>query len=87
MNTREKNVIILAKHKALYVVGGHENDLDDLGIEMPSQEALINEVYNEIINNPVIQVGNAEFSVKKDLRFVGKERLMQIAKIAVELAK
>lgn len=37
------------RHGYNWVVGGHENALQDRGIEMPSVEELFNEVYDEVV--------------------------------------
>ena len=77
----------LAKQKALWVIGGHENAIED-GIldSMPSIEVLVKEVYDEIVKDPRVQVGGGVIELKKDIRFLGKEKLTHIAKVAVALA-
>ena len=85
---REKAVSRLAKQKAMWVIGGHENAIED-GVQdsMPSDDVLVQEVYNEVIKYPRVQVGGGVIELKKDIRFLGKDKLMEIVRKEVQLAK
>lgn len=84
---REKAVSRLAHQKALWIIGGHENAISDGDIEsLPSFEIIVYEVYREVMKYPSVQVGGGVIELKKDIRFLGKGKVMSIIEKAVALA-
>lgn len=85
---RVQAVSRLAKQKALWVIGGHENSiLDGEKDSLPSEATLIQEVYDEVLRYPRIEIGGGIIELKKDIRFLGKEKLLAIVTKAVQRVK
>lgn len=85
MTQQEEMVKKVAIRHAQHIVGGYENDLEDGNIEcMPATEELVNEVYKEIMNNPTLIARGGTIGLKKEVRFLGKSKIEELARWAVE---
>ncbi len=83
---RERNVNLLIRERANWVIGGYENSVSD-GIieEMPPVEKMEKEIYNEVMSTNHIQIKAGLLEIKKDIRFLGKEKIVRTIHIMTEL--
>jgi hypothetical protein len=87
-NFRESLVKKVIRQEANWVIGGYENGIADGKLsEMPSKEALTKEVYTAVMNSDVVEVGGGLIPVRKDIRFLGKERLQFLVAEIIEKTK
>lgn len=79
MNQKEQLVSIVIKKVWNEVVGGYDNALSDKIMEsMPSNEDIIQEVYEEVIRTRFIAMRNGYLPIEKDIRFLGKIRILEM---------
>lgn len=79
---REKLIKLLVSQKVGYVVAGHKNSiLDGQATKLPSRDNLTNEIYNEVINEKMLEVGDYLIPIQKDIRFYGKKNIMNLINI------
>lgn len=76
---REKLVAVAIREARNFVVGGYENAiLDGYAEEMPNDETLVFEIYDEVLHNPVVELRGGLVPIKKDIRFLGKDRIHEM---------
>ena len=79
MTKREEIVQLIIKKEWNSYVGGLENDLEDGFItEMPSRQSIIETVYKIVINTKDVKCQMGYMPVAKDIRFLGKEKIMNM---------
>ena len=62
-----------------WVIGGYENSVADGHIdEMPSQEQMEAEIYDEVMATDYVEVAGGLKQIKKDIRFLGTETIKQM---------
>ena len=77
MNGTEKRAWTEVKHAFNWVVGGHENSVcDGYDEEMPSYEALVEEIY-ETVMTCTTREGYQSMKPCDEVRFAGKEFIME----------
>jgi hypothetical protein len=75
-NTREMVAYKVVEQAYGWVVGGYENSIMDGHItEMPDNEQLVDEIYDEVMQTENL---GRFLPVKKDLRFIGKKRIEEL---------
>jgi hypothetical protein len=85
MDKREMLVKMVIKQTCNSTIGGYENSVSDgLIKEMPSHEALIEQIYFEVMKEDRVETSIGMISVKKDLRFIGAERIKQYINKKIE---
>lgn len=90
-NARQLKAIMNIKHAANWLIGGMENCVSDFGNEpegiqakeeLANHEMLVNEVYDmaisDIYNDGAMYFGEGAKKYLKDVRFCGKDWLMEI---------
>lgn len=76
---REKIIKMVIKESFCEIVGGEENSLADGQItEMPAIEDLKQWVYDSVMDADRVWTKMGEISVKKDMRFLGTERIKEL---------
>lgn len=79
MNSKEQLVSIVIKKVWHEVVGGYDNALSDKILDsMPSNEDIIQEVYEEVIRTRFIAMRSGYLPIEKDIRFLGKIRILEM---------
>lgn len=82
---REQKVKHLVRVKTGWVLGGHENAvLDGHSKKLPSKEAIISEAYDEVMTAKFLELGGGLIPIEKDIRFMGKEAILELIKKEVE---
>lgn len=72
VNKREINITKIIKREVGWVIGGYENAIfDGEATKMPEADEIEYEVYQELMAG-----GNVQ-PVRKDVRFLGKERIRE----------
>lgn len=80
-NTREMVAYKVVEQAYGWVVGGYENAImDGLITEMPDNEELMDEIYEEVMQTEIVGF----LPVKKDLRFIGKKRIEELIRERLE---
>ena len=75
-NVREMLVKQVIRQEMNDVLGGLENSLmDKLIEEMPPREEIAEMVYSQVMKQDVVEFPSGIISVKKDIRFIGSERI------------
>lgn len=81
-------IATLVKEKWGWVVGGYENGISDGNLDFfPSDKSIILEVYDEVMNESYVEVRGGLLSVKKDIRFFGKDAIMKMISVYHEAHK
>ncbi len=76
---RELLIKTLIKRTGNFVIGGYENAIEDgTLIEKPDKQGLLQEIYIGVIHENRLAVSGGFIPVKKDIRFVGKERIIEL---------
>jgi hypothetical protein len=76
---REKQVLKEIEYACNFIEGGHENAEADYGTPMPTKEAMVEEVYAQVIMAEMVEVSKHRF-VKLDIRFLGTEKIRAMIK-------
>lgn len=87
MGKRERLVKSAIKNEARWIIGGYENSISDGCMkkeDMPSIEHIQTEVYVNVIRGKLESGGSFLLQIKKDVRFLGKERIMQMVEEIVK---
>ncbi len=76
---REKKVRIVVNRAYDHVTGGYENAISDGHItEMPPNDQLKVEIYEEVMHTRYIEFTGGLMPVKKDIRFFTKAAIMNL---------
>jgi len=69
----------LIKRQWHETIGGYENAIIDKHMDaMPSDEALIDEVYQEVIRTKALAVRGGYIPVDNDIRFLGTQKIIEL---------
>jgi hypothetical protein len=78
-STRKLLITKLVKQETGWAIAGYENGISDGEFnEMPSNEQLANEIYNQVINSRGLEMSGGFMPIKKDIRFFTTEAIMEI---------
>jgi hypothetical protein len=78
---RMKLVKKLVRDKAGWVMGGYENSrLDGNEDPLPPFDAIVEEIYDEVMQADWVETNMGLVLVQKDIRFVGKATIMHLIK-------
>lgn len=75
---REALVKKVVKKSWGFVLGGYKNAQADNGTPIPSRTRLVLETYEEVMDTDKIASGFGYEPVAKDIRFLGKERILEL---------
>lgn len=85
---RETLIRIGAKNRLNDYIGGFENTLLDYEEQseeyknakraLEDEKQIVDVIYRELVNDPIVATPMGLVSIKKDIRFIGKERIYEI---------